>query len=95
MEIIVPTHGMSDHYSVCFVHKYRGIKSGKFSHDEISYRNFKNLNHNEFVADLDNAPWSLLNMFDDVNEKLDTWEWTRPHCQEKSETYAFITVDEQ
>ena len=75
MEIIVPTHGMSDHYSVCFVHKYRGIKSGKFSHDEISYRNFKNLNHNEFVADLDNAPWSLLNMFDDVNEKLDTWEW--------------------
>ena len=72
MEIIVPTHGMSDHYPVCFVHKYRGIKSGKFSHDEISYRNFKNLNHNEFVADLDNAPWSLLDMFDDVNEKVDT-----------------------
>ena len=72
MEIIVPTDGMSDHYSVCFVHKYRGIKSGKFSHDEISYRNFKNLNHNEFVADLDNAPWSLLDMFDDVNEKVDT-----------------------
>ena len=40
-----------------------------------SHRNFKNLNHNEFVADLDNAPWSLLDMFDDVNEKLDTWEW--------------------
>ena len=37
-----------------------------------SHRNFKNLNHNEFVADLDNAPWSLLDMFDDVNEKLDT-----------------------
>ena len=71
-EIIVPTHGMSDHYPVCFVHKYRGIKSGKFSHDEISYRNFKILNHNEFVADLDNAPWSLLDMFDDVNEKVDT-----------------------
>ena len=62
-------------YPVCFVHKYRGIKSGKFSFDEISYSNFKNLNHNEFVADLDNAPWSLLDMFDDVNEKLDTWEW--------------------
>ena len=40
-----------------------------------SHRNFKNLNHNEFVADLDNASWSLLDMFDDVNEKLDTWEW--------------------
>ena len=75
VEIIVPTHGMNDHYPVCFVHKYRGIRFGKFSHDEISYRNFKILNHNEFVADLDNAPWSLLNMFDDVNEKLDTWEW--------------------
>ena len=72
VEIIVPTHGMSDHYPVCFVHKYRGIKSGKFSHDEISYRNFKILNHNELVADLDNAPWSLLDMFDDVNEKVDT-----------------------
>ena len=54
-----------------------------------SRRNFKNLNHNEFVADLDNAPWSLLDMFDDVNEKLDTWK------KEKSETYAFITVDKQ
>ena len=28
-------------------------------------------------------------MFDDVNEKLDTWK------KEKSETYAFITVDKQ
>ena len=54
--IIVPIRGISDHCSVCFVHKYRGIKSGKFSLDEISYRNFKNLNHNEFVADFDNAP---------------------------------------
>ena len=70
VEIIVPTHGMS--YPVCFVHKYRGMKSEKFSFDEISYSNFKNLNHNEFVADLDNAPWSLLDMFDDVNEKVDT-----------------------
>ena len=41
VEIIVPTQGMSDHYPVYFVHKYRGIKSGKFSHDEISYRNLK------------------------------------------------------
>ena len=37
-----------------------------------NYRNFKNLNHNEFVADLDDTPWYFLDMFDDVNEKLDT-----------------------
>ena len=35
-----------------------------------SQRNFKNLNHNEFVADLDNVPWSLLDMFDDVDDEL-------------------------
>ena len=42
-------------------------------------------------------------MFDDVNEKLDTWEWIfndamnrhAPIVKKKSETYAFITVDEQ
>lgn len=30
---------------------------------------------NAFVADLDNAPWSLLAMVDDINEKLDTYKW--------------------
>ena len=78
MQSFVPVHGMSDHFPVCFVHKFRGAKSPKCDHDEISYRNLKKLNFHDFIQDLKNALWSLLEVFDDVNEKLATWE--HAHC---------------
>lgn len=62
---------MSDHYPVCLVQKYRGIKSAKSSHDKIILKiwiimilllTFTML-HAVFLID----------MFDDINEKLDTW----------------------
>ena len=65
---------MSDHLLVCFVHKFCGVKSPKCSHDEIIYRNFKNLNPNYVIYNQQNAPWALLDVFEDVNEKLDIWE---------------------
>ena len=74
MQSFVPVYGMSDHYPVCFVHKFRGAKSPKCQHDVIGYRNLKKLNLDDFIYDLENAPWSLLEVFDDVNEKLATWE---------------------
>jgi len=93
VQIIVPTYGMSDHYEVCFVHKYRGIKSGKSTHDEISYRHFKNLNQC-FCC----WPWQCSM----VSSRYGWWyqwkaghlqmnfQWcdesTRTHCQEKGKT---------
>ena len=74
VQSFVPVHGMSDHFPVCFVHKFRGVKSPKCDHDEISYRNLKKLNFDHFIQDLESAPWSLLEVFDDVNDKLATWE---------------------
>ena len=70
----VPVYGTSDHFPICFVHKFRGAKSPKCQHDVIGYRNLKKLNLDDFTYDLENAPWSLLEVFDDVNEKLATWE---------------------
>ena len=74
VQSFVPVYGISDHFPVCFVHKFRGAKSPKCEHDEISYRNLKKLNLDDFIHDLEYAPWSLLEVFDDVNEKLATWE---------------------
>ena len=65
---------MSDHFPVCFEHKFRGVKSPKCDHDEISYRNLKKPNFDHFIQDLESAPWSLLEVFDDINDKLATWE---------------------
>ena len=61
VQSFVPVYEMSDHFPVCFVHKFHGAKSPKGLHDEI-------------IHDLENAPWSLLEVFDDVNEKLATWK---------------------
>ena len=80
-----------------------GEKSPKGLHDEISYRNLKKVNLDDFIHDLENAPWSLLEVFDDVNEKLATWELIyndvlnchMPICQEKSKTQMPVTLDEQ
>ena len=65
---------MSDHFPVCFVHKFHGVRSPKCAHDKIIYRNFKNLNLDDFLYHLEIAPRALLDEFEDANEKLDIWE---------------------
>ena len=38
-EIIVPVYGLSDHYPICFTHKFGRGKRSKNHHEEITYRN--------------------------------------------------------
>ena len=72
IETLVLIYGLSDHYPVCFVHKFCGLKSPKLHHDTIKYRSFKNFDEESFIYDLDIAPWSVIDVFQDVNDKLDT-----------------------
>ena len=73
IDIKVPVYGLTNHYPVCFVHKAGRGKQRKNRHESITYRNFKHFCQEAFLNDLNTAPWSLLDVFDDVNEKLDTW----------------------
>ena len=74
IKTLVPIYGRSDHYPVCFVHKFRGLKSPKLHHDTIKYRRFNNSDKEIFIYDLDTGSWSVLDISQDVNDKLDTWE---------------------
>ena len=77
IETLVPIDGLSDHYPICFVHKARVPKSSKSHNDTVKYQSFKNLDKDRSVYDLNNAPWSLLDIFENVDDKLDTWELTQ------------------
>ena len=77
IEILVPIDGLSDHYPICFVHKARVPKSPKSHNDTVKYQSFKNLDKDRSIYDLNNAPWSLLDIFENVDDKLDTWELTQ------------------
>lgn len=77
IETLVPIDGLSDHYPICFVHKARVPKSPKSHNDTVKYQSFKNLDRDRSIYDLNNAPWSLLDIFENVDDKLDTWELTQ------------------
>ena len=77
IETLVPIDGLSDYYPICFVHKARVPKSPKSHNDTVKYQSFKNLDKDRSVYDLNNAPWSLLDIFENVDDKLDTWELTQ------------------
>lgn len=77
IETLVPIDGLSDHYPICFVHKARVPKSPKSHNDTVKYQSFKNLDKDRSIYDLNNAPWSLLDIFENVDDKLDTWELTQ------------------
>lgn len=77
IETLVPIDGLSDHYPICFVHKARVPKSSKSHNDTVKYQSFKNLDKDRSVYDLNNAPWSLLDIFENIDDKLDTWELTQ------------------
>ena len=48
-------------------------KRNKHHHESVCYRNFRHFSSKHLIADLHNIPWSVLNMFDYVNDKLNIW----------------------
>jgi len=62
--------GLSDHYPTCVV--VNG-KTNKNQHISINYRSFKNFDMESFNKDIDECPWSVIDVFDNVNDVLSTW----------------------
>ena len=62
---------MSDHSLVFTV--LRSVASRSRSR-KICFRSLKNFNEEKVMQDLHMAPFSIMNLFDDVNDKLFTFE---------------------
>ena len=72
-EILVPVYGLSDHYPICFTHKFGRGKYRKHHHEKLVCRSSKNFSSREFINDLHTVPWSVLDAFSDVDGKLAIW----------------------
>ena len=70
--INVPEIGLSDHFPI-FLTRKTNCTMPKLSHQTISYRSFKTFNEQEFINDLQSAPWDIIKIFDDTNDTLDSW----------------------
>ena len=64
--------GLSDHCPV--VRKHNGSFAKTNMHKTIRYRDLNFFYERQFTEQLTNAPWSLINMTDDVDIKLDLFE---------------------
>ena len=49
--------GMSDHLPTIVTRKYKGVHQKKTEHTTITYCDNKNLNKEQFIAALKEAPW--------------------------------------
>ena len=66
---------LSDHLPLIIQRKYsKAKKSDKQLHNTIKYRNFKNLNADEFVKSPDCTAWDSAFVFDDINDIVDSIE---------------------
>ncbi|CAB4039687.1 Hypothetical predicted protein [Paramuricea clavata] len=75
MHILVLDIGLSDHLPLIIQRKYSKAKrSSKQLHNTIKYRNFKNLNADEFVKSLECTAWDSAFVFDDINDIADSIE---------------------
>ena len=70
--IDVPQLGLSDHFAV-FLTRKPNSSLPKKSHHTISYRSFKNFNEENFITDLQSAPWDTIKIFENINEIVEAW----------------------
>ena len=63
---------LSDHHPIYGIMNGPGTRLNK--HQIITTRSWKDNSIKDFVADLQNAPWSSLDSFDDVDDMYSVWE---------------------
>ena len=71
VDISVPVLGVSDHYPVCITRKLAKSFDKGPVHKYISYRDTKRFNETDFLNDLENQPWSVIDIFEDASDALD------------------------
>ena len=63
--------GISDHFGIFASRASNKAKKGRQDHLMIEYHDFKALDKSKFLEDVDSAPWSLINIYDEINDKVD------------------------
>ena len=63
--------GISDHLMCFAIFKWKSVPLQKLS--TVYRRSMKNFNQSDFNADLEIAPWSSLEMFDDPSDKTEIY----------------------
>ncbi|XP_060580125.1 uncharacterized protein LOC132736928 [Ruditapes philippinarum] len=72
-DIKIPILSISDHFPIVFTRKTKEkIKKGPL-HLTINYRYLKQFNAEHFLADLSNQPWTLIDVFTEPDDALDTF----------------------
>ena len=73
INVRVLSTGMSDYVPTIVTRKYKGLHQNKPEHTTITYRDIKNLNKEQFIAALKEAPWDPAFIFDDPDDVVDAW----------------------
>ena len=63
---------ISDHFAI-FGNRKINASSNKHSHQTITYRSFKHFDESNFLHELNQVPWEVVENFDDVNKMLSVW----------------------
>ena len=73
LSVSVPNIGLSDHLPVAIVRKHNGSYGSQNTHKTIQYRSYKTFDHESFRQDLQNVPWHVMDIMDEVDDKLFVW----------------------
>lgn len=65
--------GLSDHHLIYITRKINPKVCKKLKHQTIKYRDCRNLNTNQYIMDLSQVPWNLLEIYTDPNDFLQKW----------------------
>lgn len=67
----VKDYSISDHFPVCFTRKISGKSLNDSVHKTITYRSLKRFDEDNFLLELSNQPWQLINTLDSPSDSLD------------------------
>ena len=70
VDISVPVLSVSDHYPVCITRKLAKSFDKRPVHKYIRYRDTKRFNETDFLNDLENQTWSVIDIFEDASDAL-------------------------
>ena len=69
-KVSVPIYAISDHFPVCLTRKITQDFDKGPLHKFIHYRDTKSFSETAFVSELENQPWSVIDIFDNASDAL-------------------------
>ena len=63
--------GIGDHFGIFASRASNKAKKSRQDHLMIEYHDFKAFDESKFLEDVDSVPWSLIDIYDEINDKVD------------------------